>query len=294
MHDNRHRGKPRGGQRQRTATRRLFDWLNAVKADDAITPGAFIVAFEIGQHFNAKHGGAAWPSLKTIAANTRVDKATVVRAVRQLCERGHLDVEPGKPGRGGHSNRYRMASGEKTKVHQRTFSMGSKGAFSRNQRCASAPELSIEPSMSGPPSAAPDGERERRSLALASPPGARTPVGGAPHREVEVIAPGDYLAELQALWSVRPWPDTAEDDAAARKAFAVACRDADPDEIIAGAHAWVTAAADEPRFLPKLAKWLTGRSWAKPPPARRKQRGKNPSLTETALRIVEHRWRDRS
>jgi hypothetical protein len=34
------------------------------------------------------------------------------------------------------------------------------------------------------------------------------------------------------------------------------------------------AAADAPRFLPTLAKWLAGRGWEKPPPQGKAARGK--------------------
>jgi hypothetical protein len=78
----------------------------------------------------------------------------------------------------------------------------------------------------------------------------------------------DRFAELQAIWQ-RPWPD---DEAAGRRAFAKACAMAEPDTIIAAAAAWV-AAADAPRYLPPLAKWLDGKAWEKPPPTRKRTQG---------------------
>ena len=44
--------------------------------------------------------------------------------------------------------------------------------------------------------------------------------------------------------------------------------DVGPDAILAAAKAWV-AAADEPRFIPGLPKWLANRGWEKPPPSKR-------------------------
>jgi hypothetical protein len=69
---------------------------------------------------------------------------------------------------------------------------------------------------------------------------------------------------LRAIWA-RPW---ADDDAADRRAFAQACQEAAPEIIIAAAAAFV-AAADAPRFLPPLAKWLAAHGWEKPPPTKR-------------------------
>jgi hypothetical protein len=129
----------------------------------------------------------------------------------------------------------------------------------------------------GPPSAVPIEERERE-LALAVPTSAPAPVGGALEgKEVAV----DRFAELWARWSAaRSWPDSHGDELAARHAFAIACREADPDEIIAAARAWVSAV--EPRYLSTLSKWLLGRGWRKPPPARRLRKGK-PALAELMI-----------
>jgi hypothetical protein len=272
-----------GGERQRKATRDLFDWLNAVKDDDKISPVVFKVAFEIAQHFNfsRRHRGAAWPALATIAANINTDKKTVIRAVHQLRERGLLTVEPGRPGR-GHPNRYRMS---KPKIKGGTtppFQPGEKVA-SRPERVAPRHQNHLEPSIGG--ATAPPYRERVGSLALASP-GARSPYGGAHHHEAknqEILAPGDGFTELIEIWQ-RPWGD--EDADAARKAFAVACREADPDTIIANARRWVEAFAAEPRHLMRLEKWLAKGAWKKQPPSRRQQRNKGKvSMVETVLRV---------
>lgn len=92
---------------RRRETRKLFVWLDQVRSDPELSPSAFKVAYEIGQHFNSRHGGAAWPSSLTVATNIGVGKATVIRVVQQLRQRGHLEIDPGKAGR-GHSNQYFM------------------------------------------------------------------------------------------------------------------------------------------------------------------------------------------
>jgi hypothetical protein len=75
------------------------------------------------------------------------------------------------------------------------------------------------------------------------------------------VAREERFDELREIWR-RPW---ADDDAADRRAFEVACREVAPDDIIEAATAWV-AAADAPRFLPPLCRWLAARGWEKPPP----------------------------
>jgi hypothetical protein len=69
------------------------------------------------------------------------------------------------------------------------------------------------------------------------------------------------------------------------QAYAEACRHAEPAEILAGAQAWA-AAFHEPRFLPNLAKWLAGRSWAKPPPQKRERRPRKRSHAEVMLALA--------
>ncbi|MEI9922583.1 MAG: hypothetical protein WDN50_02450 [Bradyrhizobium sp.] len=71
----------------------------------------------------------------------------------------------------------------------------------------------------------------------------------------------DRFAELLSIWQ-RPW---GEDDTDACLAFALVCRDADPDDIIASAPPRV--AAVEPRFLKPLTKWLGRGLWKNQPPA---------------------------
>jgi hypothetical protein len=88
-------------------------------------------------------------------------------------------------------------------------------------------------------------------------------------------------------------PDTGvrgpDDDAAACRSFASSYRNGtDPGDIIDGARAWV-AAADAPRFLPALVKWLDGRGWQNDPPKRRQRQRRNGgkvSLVEIALNHV--------
>ena len=210
----------------RNRTGKLFDWLNRVKADAELSPVAFMVAFEIGQHFNSRHGGAAWPGLETIARSIGVGKTTVIRTVRQLRERGHLTVEPGRAGR-GHSNRYRMA---KTKIKGPSVDLSEpdKRSTGDSKRSIATDLNHLEPSKETL-SAFPEGERDG-SRALTVSPRAPAPYGGALK---------DKFALLLSIY-FRPY---GVDEAAAWKAFVQVCGN-DPDiadEVIASARRWVAA-----------------------------------------------------
>lgn len=112
--------------------------------------------------------------------------------------------------------------------------------------------------------------------------GALAPDGGAPEEGKKAVdrLVVDWFPELLAVWQ-RPWGDDA---AAAHRAFAMACREAEPDEIIAAARAWVSAV--EPRFLKPLAEWLAKGLWQNQPPHRKPTRnGGKVSLSAIALEI---------
>jgi hypothetical protein len=244
-------------------TRILFDWLNRVLSDVELSPNAFKVAFKIGQHFNSRQGGAAWPSSLTIATGIGIDQATVIRAVRQLRERGHLIVEPGRPGR-GHSNRYRMSKGTKDKAP-------AKPAPTQVLRTSRKPALvslkpapahmnHLEPSMED---AKASSKREReRSHALADTPGAPAPYGGARKK----------FDALISIWR-RPYGD--EDEATAWRGFVAQCRAGDPDQIadaiLASGHRWVAAYQHKPDMLKPLWNWLTVGAWKNLPPQKQRR-----------------------
>ena len=142
------------------------------------------------------------------------------------------------------------------------------------------------------------GERDKTSQALGfdgSPePGGRLDGAAALEKDQEAeneipnsIAAAflrDGFGVVRAIWT-RPWPDN---DNAARRALADACRHADIADIVAGAQAWV-AAADAPRFLPALDKWLAAHAWERDPPQRRQARGRYAKADLTALSIAHGR-----
>jgi len=82
-------------------------WLYQVHYDQELTASALAVALEIAWPMSSL-GQCSWPSLETIAQNGKLSKASVIRIVQQLVERGHLLTEGGRPGR-GHPTHYRIA-----------------------------------------------------------------------------------------------------------------------------------------------------------------------------------------
>jgi hypothetical protein len=134
----------------------------------------------------------------------------------------------------------------------------------------------------GSPSETPGKEEgEPDANASEDPPGGGVPPAdaGPPRqepaaKESERSAAGqqqESFGELRAIWQ-RGWPadDAPEAVAAAGQAFAQACsEDVAPEDIIEAARAHI-AAADAPRFLPPLEKWLASRGWEKPPPKKRR------------------------
>lgn len=261
-----------------------FAWLRLLKSDRDLT--ALAVGTQLIEHFNEKEGGRAWAGTAFMAKELGVSQPTVVRAVHRMHARGRLQVEWGKRGR-GHANQYWMvikdapaptapaAKGTSADLFDtlkdapaHVLDAGKDAPASRKDAPAHMNHLK---NHCGAATTAPQRGRESE-LALAVPAGALAPVGGAPEEKNKALI-GDRFGWLLAIWSVRPWPHTEKHEAADRKAFAAACREADPDAIIAAARAWV-AAIDHPRHLPKLADWLSNNNWQKPPPTRRRNGGK--------------------
>jgi hypothetical protein len=254
---------------RRDFTRRLFVWLEQVKVDRELSPVAFKVAFEIGQHFNARRGGAAWPSSLTIARKIGVDEATVIRTVRRLRERGHLIVDPGRPGR-GYSNRYRMAR----KPAAAQVSEVSRKPAPVSVKPAPVQENYLEPSM-GDASASPHKERESGSRSLTTIP----PVAGAPYG-----AATEGFADLWSLWSSARLYNTDAHRTEAWRVYVIVGVDEDTRrEIKARAVQYLASKADDRRHIHQLANWLSNDNWKKPPPPRRQRKGGKAPLAEMML-----------
>ena len=90
--------------RNRTFYFRREIWLLQIAFDNCLTRATTATAISIAAHLNEADGDA-FPSLKTIAAETNSSPSTTKLAIEALCQRGHIIVERGI-GR-TRSNRYR-------------------------------------------------------------------------------------------------------------------------------------------------------------------------------------------
>ena len=272
--------KPSDAARRRDQ-RRKYNWLDQVKADKKLPSSAFVVAFELKQGFSAKYGGACWKSIETLADKTGLSEPSIVRITRQLVERGHLRIEPGKAGR-GHSNRYFKV--EKTSAGG-AFKTSADGAFRSEKGSVKGSAGGVDSINKGEAKASPLGERER-SHSLADIPGAPAPDGGA--REREVIA-RDIFGTLLSIWD--RGPHGPEDEPAAWQAFVAECCKDDPDDpneagaaILASAYRWLDAYREQPNMLKPLWKWLSLGTWKHPPDEKRKRgRSREPTPGEILL-----------
>lgn len=240
-------------------TAQTFKFLHQVNGNSALPASDLKIALELTRYFNEAEGGRAYPSCKTIGDATGLSEATVIRGVRRMEQHGHLKVIWGRQGR-GHPHQYWPV----VKPAPVQVSEAGKPASAPPVKPASA---KIKPapmqenlSKNHVASATRNATMERESVLAhcVSDPGGAGPDGRAPDQEQE---------DFDRLWANWPRP-FCDDVAAARRAYAEACREADPGDIAEAAIAWV-AAADAPRFLPPLAKWLDARGWEKPPPQRR-------------------------
>jgi hypothetical protein len=265
------RGRRRKSDAQITDfTHRKFRWLAQVAADGELPLlAARLCILLCDKYFNLDHGGYAWASQATLAKVLGVCRRSVNGAMGALIERGHLTSKR----RGdGQTSLYRLALKEGVEAGFRCAenvtsdldSDAQKSAFRCAESCAESP---LKEGREKPP--------PRRTASR--PPGVRQEVG-AGAKNLPVLVDAEFEA-LQAAWP-RPWCD---DEAADRAAFAKARELATFEDILTGAKAWV-AAADDPRFLQSLAKWLKRQRWKKPPPNKMPPRGNGKvDLTRLAL-----------
>ncbi|WOH60934.1 helix-turn-helix domain-containing protein [Bradyrhizobium sp. BWC-3-1] len=283
---------PNRTNRSRRDKRQKFVWLDQVKADKKLPRSAFIVAFQLMQGFNANYGGATWKSIETLAKETGLSEPSIVRITRQLAQRGHLKIEHGKAGRGGHSNRYFMV--KKTSADEGLETSTDGGLQTSPQTSAGDPQTSagggdlLKNHLTGEAQeASPVRGRESGSLALTGPASAPAPVGGALEAKETVDRLPGIFSELLAIWQ-RPHGD--EDETAAWEAFAATCSEGDPEQIavaiIASGHRWVAAYQNEPNMLKPLWKWIRLNTWKHQPRKKQPQRnGNKVSLSALALEI---------
>ncbi len=265
-------------------------------------------------------------------------EGTVLKSVRRLHETGNLYVVWGKRGSGHVNQYWmvlkpsagqvsKLSAGKVKKLASQSRKLaGGQVIYSSNHSREEksedfsslgeradrlrGPEI---PPPGGPPERPPGASEEESSPAAAqtsSPSEPEGPKEGATEeRGADPLAPAktsppsktrapEGFAELQRIWSVRPWADGADDLAAAAKACAAAATEVGDDVSLAGARVWVAAPAfcgDNVRYLPALAKWLSGRCWEKKPPPQKRppppRKEPKPDLGSMMLVIGQRRAR---
>jgi biotin operon repressor len=146
-------------------TKDRFDWLDQVAADRDLAASAFKVAYVIATSLWRNKGTVtlvsvstgptddvreAWIGTREIADKIAMSRFTVMTQVRRLEELGHLEVDPGKQGR-GHANHYRLVrKGAHTSLLE-----GAKAKRSRKPKGAPANLLDAEKVRQQTPRGAP-------------------------------------------------------------------------------------------------------------------------------------------
>jgi hypothetical protein len=274
-------------------TAKTFTFLHQVNHNKRLKKIDAAVCLELTVYFTeSDQDGRAFPGCKTLADEIGVSETTVIRSVRRVEAEGHLRVVWGSQGR-RHPNQYWMvvkpapvkvsgAGKPSSAPPRKPASVKIKPAPVQENLLRNLEGVSLEtPSQ---------GEREIALTRVDDDPGTAGLEARAPDSGKEEILPPGRLPrgmaarypELRTIWA-RPW---IEDEDADRRAFEVACRQASPDEIIEAARIRV-AAADHPRFLPSLAKWLTDWRKAPPPPKRARRNGwRKPDACKVVLGVV--------
>jgi hypothetical protein len=304
-----------------------FRFIEQVITDSRLSLLATRAAIFVGSKCSLDNGGTAIIGQDKIAERLDAWRQDVSRALRQAAAFGHIEII--RRGR-DHANAYRMVLKDEASASKTAADDVGKSSTSRPNMMSGNSDFDVGDSPTDSPFFSPgapteppgreraerNGEKKRETSAYAdeaqaagAPPLTRDPAEEAAAEEnkessftTAAPSPGpessterspsvereERFRELRAIWA-RPWTDDVDAD---RRAFARACQEAAPDDIIAAATAFV-AAADAPRFLPPLAKWLANRGWEKPPPTKTKRGangahrpGRKPNLADIGLELA--------
>lgn len=88
-----------------SAARAVFLWLRQIARDPDLSPLGYRVAIEISQCVDRRKG-YAHPSHGKLATDLDASRRGIQLALKQLRDRGHLDVEVSRGA--GHANRYSL------------------------------------------------------------------------------------------------------------------------------------------------------------------------------------------
>lgn len=243
-------------------TRTIFAWLNQVKADTELPASAFKVAYEISQYLSRTEGDA-WPSCRTIGEGIGLSESTVIDMVSRLHRLGHLDLEPGRQGR-GHSNRYRLnLKPQPAKVSDPGKPQPAEVCRDQKPQPAEVCEDENLGRLGTKPWPAKENhlnEPSESNKVRVSRLRARSANGAA---EPEILPPSHVDAGFAEFWAAYP-RQVAK--GAARKEFAKAVKRATAADIVAGAERYAAERANEnPRYTAHPATWLRADRWLDEP-----------------------------
>ena len=118
-----------------------------------VSPSALTVWAALASYANAQ-GGRCWPSIQTIADESKLSTATVKRSIREIVGTGRLRVEPRpKPGYPNDSNLYHLDFKDRGSPMNPSGgqSMGGEG-FTHDLRTRTSKQLeAFEPEVKAPP-----------------------------------------------------------------------------------------------------------------------------------------------
>lgn len=181
-------------------------------------------------------GGAAWPSLSTIAAKAGIDRRTVTRRIVTLEELGELRrvSHGGRTGVGGTSNSYEVVMPDYDEQGQSdTTKQGQSDTRGTLPLGAESPQVGAARPKVG-------AERPSNRPNRPTHPKERAP---------------DRFAEF---WSIYP---KKADKLRAQRAWVVARKHASDDELIAGAVRYRDDPNRDPAFTKNASTWLNAGSW---------------------------------
>jgi hypothetical protein len=315
------KSKTKTKSRKSNATKlayKKFRFIEQVITDSRLSLLATRAAIFVGSRCSLDHGGQAIIGQDKIAERLDAWRQDVSQALRQAVALGHLEII--RRGR-DHANAYRMVLKDEASAFKTAADDVGKSPTSTPNMMSGNPDFDVgefptdSPFFSPGAPTEPPGEGERTSAyadetqPTGAPPLTRDPAEEAADEEKQesyfttaAPLPGpdspterppsvereERFSELRAIWA-RPWTDDVDAD---RWAFAQACQEVAPEDIMAAAAAFV-AAADAPRFLPPLARWLANRGWEKQPPTKAKRgangarrHGRKPDPIDIALDLA--------
>lgn len=226
----------------------LFTWRGAV-CDSNLPPTCRHVLLTVSLHMNER-GGSCFPSVGKIAAETGLNRATVIRQLQHARDNGWLLVGQS---RGRASNTYTAVIPPLDQPSRKTTVAENDGRTEQQSQTATVADDETnhrtddaQPSLCVEPTVAQDDPSSSLSTSVSSSRG---------------------LHGFDDFWAVYP---RRSDKAAAKKAFDKATKITNVSDIIEGARRYADDPNRDPEFTKHAATWLNHGCWEDEPlPPRR-------------------------